>query len=100
MGVEVGILLAEVFHVAASLVDESDESAAGVEVFGVAVHVEGEVSDAGGESRGLDLGRPDVVVVESQVGDGVERVAGGGSGHGRAESGRGWEWEWVGVRLG
>ena len=81
---------AQVGNVSAALVHQADQPAAGVEVLGVAVHVLGEMANAGGEARDLGLGGADIFVVRAQLGNRGERVLrGGGLRHDSGEGGVG-----------
>ena len=87
LGVHFRAGFAQVGNVAAALVHQADQPATGVEVLGVAVHVLGEMANAGGEARDLGLGGADIFVVRAQLGNRGERVLrGGGLRH---DSGRG-----------
>ena len=85
-GVNFGLIFAQIRDMTAALVDQPDESAAGVEVFGVKVHVLSQVADAGGQPRNLRLGGADILVVRAQFFNCGESVFGsegsGGLGHG------------------
>ena len=81
---------AQVGNVAAAPVHQADQTAAGVEVLGVAVHVLGEMANAGGEARDLGLGGADIFVVRAQLGNRGKRVLrGGGLRHDSGEGGLG-----------
>ena len=81
-----GLIFAQIRDMTAALVDQPDEPATGVEVFGVQVHVLSEMADAGGQARNLRLGGTDILVVRAQFLDCGESVFGskgsGGLGHG------------------
>jgi|ERR1019366_10013175 hypothetical protein len=77
----------EIVEQAATLRDEAEEASARVMVFHVRLEMLGEVRDALGQERDLDLGRPGVVVVRLELGDDFEFFF-GVQGHGSLSSGR------------